>query len=213
MTNLSNHPSKSKFLAFMMKRKSKIVTLAAAACTLLLTNASQAAITITFTQSGPDVVATFSGSIVAPTASHNSTFTVTDVAANVAATTFLYYSAVGASYKWWSGAGTAVNHTTISPARATSDVSGGTTFAFVGTSLYLPSTVASGGTFTPTGSATWRNIDLATMDLIGFNDTIAYTLTGGGSSQTIRYTSVIPEPSTFCLSIAGLATLALLRRR
>ena len=177
------------------------MSLAAAACTLLGVSASDAAVTLTFAQSGPNVTATWSGTYLLPasdTSSPNSTQAV-----------------VGPDRVYGLSSGTVFGSNGAGVEEATSlalVVGGyaGDTFGFLNSFLVFgPGAV---GDYSPVGTMTFTNTTLAALGASSFSNTLAFTGTGNvGGNKTISFTT-IPEPSGVALAALGCLGLAFRRR-
>ncbi|TAG08768.1 MAG: PEP-CTERM sorting domain-containing protein [Verrucomicrobia bacterium] len=190
-----------------MKLRKNTIALTAAACTLLITNTSYAAVVVTFEQVGNNVVATWSGIMNPGTFIGDDQFPFTF--ASGSSNSLLNISSAN-PFDTWSG--------TASPTilfGVPSSSSGGS-FGFIGSSFYFNGVIDSqsnsslvdfgtSGLFT----MTWNSTNLSDIGAASFNNTLAWTSSAGGTN-TISYTT-IPEPTTSLLAACGL--LAMLRRR
>lgn len=194
----------------IMVEKYKLMSLAAAVCTLLGVNSTDAGVTLTFEQSGVNVTATWSGTF---------DLTNTEVAftnpPDQAVAMLSQESAIGNGGGAFSVAfmGTAIYLASISEIMADSTYVGDT-FGFTGSALMFDS--AASGVFAPTGTMTFLNTTLEEMGVDSFNNTLAFQGSGNiNGSQEIRYTTVgvIPEPSSALLLGVGALAVAFNRRR
>lgn len=174
---------------------------------LAMTSHSNAAVVVTFEQVGSDVVATWTGAIgpgsfgndlgfLGSYADDNGLFSVFDV---VDAFT--------------GGASVSTKLSGIITMTSGSIRS----FGFVGDAFYVTGedddmanlTVVD---FTGTASTmVFRDQTLASIGAASFNNTLAWTSSAGGSN-TVSYTTIIPEPSTAIMGLIGVG-LGLARRR
>jgi hypothetical protein len=180
--------------------------MAAAACTLLITNAAQAAVIVTFEQVGPDVVATWSGTL------NPGRF---EFDFNLSALRFgsfngLGYIVAGEHDQWGTGSASA---TTLALGPTASTFSG----AFSSNSFYWPGldNSSSDTASLDFGSGTsyqmtWSGMALTDIGASSFHNTRAWTSSAG---DTITFTTVsaVPEPSAALLCALG--CLGALRRR
>lgn len=197
-----------------MKLRKHTIALAAAACTLLNPNAAQAAVTVTFEQVGPNVVATWAGSLNPGTFLGDGIFAVQRLDSNVR---HLYVNDIGTGDVWTGG--TAEDRGPFGGVMTsyTSGAPGGGSFGFDNTDFYfggLDNDIADQTVITFDGGAytmVWANKTLISLGADSFNNTLAWTSAAGGTN-TISYTTVpVPEPSAALLAACG--ALGLLRRR
>lgn len=178
------------------------MSLAAAACTLLGVSASDAAVTLTFAQSGPNVTATWSG-------------TYAGLPAGDSAGTVGSDSNIGPNVAHGLASGTAVsaNGAGLASATGLAVAAGsyvGATFGFDGSRLIFGPGAA--GDYSPVGTMTFTNTTLAALGAGAFSNTLAFTGTGNvGGNKTISFTT-IPEPSGVALAALGCLGLAFRRR-
>jgi hypothetical protein len=185
-----------------MLEKYKKMGLAAAACTLLGVSTLDAAVTLTFTQSGPNVTATWSGTYAGVPASDSSG---TVASGSIIAPTVVYGLASGTAFSA-NGAG-------LASATGLASVAGsyvGATFGFDGSRLIFGPGVV--GDYSPVGTMTFTNTTLAALGAGAFSNTLAFTGNGDvGGNKTISFTT-IPEPSGVALAALGCLGLAFRRR-
>lgn len=189
-----------------MLKRNKMMSLAAAACTLLGMSASEAAVTLTFAQVGPNVVATWSGTYSLPT--H-----VGDV--NMGSSAFVGgTSAVteDGTYHWSAQDGTSHLSSFVGIANASSRT--GPSFGFHLGRVLFP--VGAGGTtISPTASMTFNDWTLSELGANAYHNFLAYEGSNNiGESSKIYYnTAAVPEPSTAFLSVLGVLAICSARRR
>ena len=197
--------------------------LAAAACTLLGMGASEAVVTLTFQQVGPNVTATWSGTYDLPGMLGTGPWTGTAGTATVGTVysppPSLPFQPQDPDVNIVVGTGSDSPHlvnltgtSTVPPAFifATGTYTGAT-FGFQGGSLIIPGS-ATPGLHSPSGVMTFTNTTLAALGAANFNNTLAFTGSGDVSgSRQIVFTTAVPEPSSALLGFLGL--LPLLRRR
>lgn len=191
-----------------MLKKYKKLGMSAIACTLLGMGASEAAVTLTFAQTGADVTAVWSGSYLLP-ALDGSGFPIAGghLGVNKA------YGLPAVAYDYLSVAGVA----TILPGIVTT--SGpyvGDSFGFAASLLVFKANAS--GTFSPQGTFTFANKTLAQLGVGGFNNTLAFTgYNNSGESSKIYYhtagMTAIPEPASLFGTAGVLASGLLIRRR
>ena len=177
----------------------------AAACMLLGVNASQAAVTLTFEQSGSNVIATWSGDYDLPAISQSSP---AHLAAGSAAASGRALVLDGDAYRLSFGGVASVTSVVETYGSFTGD-----TFGFNGSSLSFPEGVS--GTYSPVGTMTFANTTLAAMGADSFSNTLAYSGSNnvGGSSEIRFTTSAVPEPTSALLCGLGAFAMATRRRR
>lgn len=187
-----------------MKRKyNNMMGLAAAACMLLVMSAANAAVTITITESGSDVVATGAGTInmngltlLAPGGPAALTLPSSSVLVLGQGGSNIYTPASNPN----SGLGPGAAMVDATSASGMNFGMGG------GGVMFVDMNYVSGTEFTT--SATWANASLASLGLTP--GTYQYSWGSGADIDTLTV-NIIPEPSTALLGILG--SLALLRRR
>ena len=173
---------------------------------LAMTSHSQAAVIVTFKQAGPDVVATWSGSLNA--GSWSSDFTDVSVVGAVNS----WFFGLSGDYEIYSGG--VVNLTgldgLITAFTGSAGFDGGLFYVgginddiIPGSSIYNFDTLGV--------SQTFGNQTLVDIGATSFNNTLAWTSSLGGTN-TISYTT-IPEPSSTALIGLGALALAVRGRR
>jgi hypothetical protein len=193
-----------------MLQTTKKLGLAAAACTLLGMASAQAAVTLTFAQTGANlVVATWSGSYDLPAADHTDTFSPEIVYV----TQGLGAYGVGASGNYsatdFTGTSTFVGNL------AESGTYSGDSFGFSDGTLYLP--VGATGVFSPAGIMVFAS-NLANLGVDSFNNTLVFEGTGNvaGSRQIffhIAGASAVPEPAGAATALICCVSGLLIRTR
>jgi hypothetical protein len=197
-----------------MKRKKHLVGLAAAAGTLLLSSASQAAVIVTFDQVGPNVVATWAGSFDPGTWSTD--LTSSGFSLGGSSNSLYGDQPFGGGFDLWVF-GTA-SSTTLNSAPNSAIAPVGGSWGFNNNSFYFPAVdnnsedrgtvdFGSGGSYT----MTWSNKTLAGIGAASFNNTLAWT-SGAGGTNTISFTTV-PEPSAALFGTFSVLGLLLRRRK
>jgi hypothetical protein len=168
------------------------IALVAAACSLLGVHTSEAQVTLTFAQVGPDVTATWSGSYLLPTGGTTSPFTE--------------FTHLGPQIALGSGGGTAaiVGGAGIQTPTSLVATDGftytGEIFGYDATTLFFPAGAA--GTYSPSGTMTFANTTLAALGASDFNNTLAFTGTGntGGDREIRLHTATIALPTLTSVS-------------
>jgi hypothetical protein len=171
------------------------IALVAAACSLLGVHTSEAQVTLTFAQVGPDVTATWSGSYLLPAGGTTSPFTE--------------FTHLGPQIALGSGGGTAAIVSGAGIQTPTSLVATdgftytGEIFGFDGTTLFFPAGAA--GTYSPSGTMTFANTTLAALGASDFNNTLAFTGTGntGGDREIRLHTAKAMSPVTLTFAQVG----------
>ncbi len=184
-----------------MRIRKNTIALAAAACSLLITNASQAAVTVTWSQEGPDVVATYSGSVL-PGVFLANNFTI-DPRRRVSNTDFNHIIPAG-SFRVLPGLHSASGLASVNATSATSGV-----FSFGNNNqLYLPPSAAEGVMLNVSGSLTFANRTLASMNADAFDNQLVFVT---DTNDNRVFYNTVPEPGSVALCAFGAAFL--LRRR
>jgi hypothetical protein len=191
----------------------RVFLLVLCGCHFISGSVAKAAVTITFTQVGPDVVATTSGSIAAGwTNTGGAEISLDGFATSVTFRNSSIRATEGTGTRW-----TAVtDHWTFAPFSAiivSGGVFTGDTFGYSSTNnFYTPAGVGLGEAFTPNTTITWagRNLDTMFENNPPYTETVVFTL---DNADTISIVAV-PEPATVAL-LTGLVTtgVVLLRRR
>ena len=193
-----------------MKSLRKTISLAAAAGTLLLTNASQAAVTITFSQVGANVQANYSGSIAIVGVGTPGGPLTPAGGLTIGSVNFLAYGTGNGNYRLVAGP------YTTSTLVSTPGTSTGDLFGYNGVSMFIPEIVVSGN-YSPVGSMLFPNKFLSDLGAASFNNFVAWTRSGGtpGVDSIIFHTAVlgVPEPSFGVLWGLGLSAILMRRRR
>lgn len=199
-----------------MKRHTlkKQYLLPALSCVALLTaSPSHAAVMVTFEQVGDDVTATWSGSLN-PGSFNRSDFNIDS--RTFATSTELIRITPGPNYRFQGGT---ASPTTLTGATFGNPISSGaySTFGFTGTQFYtdqIPGLLTGDELdFTGTNSVfTYSNRTLSQIGAENFDNTLAWTSSAGGTN-TVSYTTIIPEPSSALLITSALAGLLLRRKR
>jgi hypothetical protein len=188
--------------------RNKTMLLAAALGTLLLTNASQAAVTITFTEVGPDVVATYSGSLTTPSIPFDYVSYMFFPDGIYLSPDSFYWQDTDNQLSGWGG-GIAVLHPSVST--LIFGQSPGLGFGFVNNNdLVVPDHVGPGQVYSPIGSVLFAGNTLVSLGVSGFDNTLAYTAVNG---EQIFYTTVVPEPTVGVLWGLGMSAFLIRRRR
>jgi hypothetical protein len=202
------NPQQDKKHTKNMCEKYKKMGLAAAACTLLGINASQAAVTLTFSQAGADVTATWSGTYEVKENTSTS---------NLSPGAFIDFDYVGGhpggSLELVPG-----GVFFASPLIQSFGSYFGTTFGYTETIGVFPTGTALGDVLTPVGTMTFPNVTLADLGADSLSMFLAYTGAGNVDESSKIYlttagsVSAIPEPSGV-VGVAGLLAGGLLIRR
>ncbi len=190
-----------------MKLRKNTIAFAAAACSLLGVNVSEAAVTLTFAQVGQNVTATWSGTYL--TYSSGGGVATYIPGANIASNSVI--GLTGAQVRSF-GQGNGNTFTNTPLVGAVGTYAGGD-FGYIGTTLYYPNAAHGGTVFSPAGTMTFANTTLAALGAGQFNNTLVFT--GGGSvagSREIRL-DTIPEPSSILLLGLGAAGFVTRRQR
>ena len=194
------------------KTSKKQWPIAALSCALLaLTSQSNAAVTVTFSQVGANVVATWNGTITPGSFAGDGIYSGADF---YGGGLLLFVNATNVEeFDFWdSGVATATLLNTA-PSAATGGIYGygGASFYFNAISNSIednPSVdFGTGSTYT----MTWAGQTLAGIGASSFNNTLAWTASTGGTN-TISFTTV-PEPSASLLGLLGAVGLVSRRRR
>ena len=163
---------------------------------------SEGSVTVIFTEVGGDVIATTSGSMVAPQVT-----TFTGGGVFEAGVDTLYHIPGGAfANEGWDG--TASAPTILSnPSSASGD-----TFGFKENVLYFDELIFEDDVFSPSTTWIWENNTLAGIGLSTLlsGPVVAYTT---GDGETIYYAKDVPEPSSALLGMIGTVGLLIRRRR
>ncbi len=188
-----------------MFKNTKMMGLAAA-CMLLSVTTSQAAVTLSFAQVGPDVTATWSGTYELLPGGSGSSNTVGRAETG---SSYLYGFGAPNSWLWSPNAGVATPTGLV----ATNDGSYvGDSFGFFN-SLFFWHDGTPGTTYEPVGMFTFPNRTLADLGADSFNNTLAYTGNNNIGESAKIYYNTIPEPTSALLCSLGALTLVARRRR
>jgi hypothetical protein len=195
-----------------MLQKYQKMGLAAAACTLLGMAASEAAVTLTFAQSGANVVATWSGSYDVPSQT-----------GIVMTPPFGYIdnNSIGGSPAFEPKGQATGGTASFSVPSASYGSYVGTTFGFDSNAIIFP--VGTFGTYSPVGTMTFASTTLAALGVDSFNNSVAFTGTGdvAGSRQILVHTagfggggpSAVPEPAGAATALVCCVSGLLIRTR
>jgi hypothetical protein len=176
---------------------------------LALSNSAEAIVTVTFSQSGANVIGVISGNIILPDAAHNPVNNGNAFSTSSTGSSNALWSYVPGLYDEYTGGtnfGSSLNKNPDS-------FSGTSTFGFLSGSFLTDGSAAVGGSFTPNGTWTWSDTTLADIGLGGLTSTpITVYRAHSTSNDTIQFAAV-PEPSSFALLGLGATSLLVRRRR
>lgn len=169
---------------------------------------SQSAVIFTFEQIGPDVMATTSGSMFAPSGFDAEVTTlVTDEQYGDG---FYFYRYAVPGYRGTSFAGI-LSATSLSVAPTSSS---GDSFGFTFSGLIFPLSVNADTSFSPNTSLVWANQTLSDIGLGGLSNTPLLVWNGAyGIGNDILFASAVPEPAVSTVSILAGCALLVRRRR
>jgi len=172
------------------------------ACAVMCMTTARAAVVLTFSEQGANVIATASGSLAYPI--RNSTSTANQVGGGDQSLYF-YNGGVG---QFFAGSHTS-SGLSAAPTSAVGD-----TFGYFTDFIYAPTTVLSNTSYSPNVVFTWANTTLAALfpsTPLTSTPRVVFTTTAGG--DTISFVGAVPEPSRGLLVLCGLGLLVTRRRR
>lgn len=174
-----------------------------------------AAVTITFSQIGSDVVATTSGSIIVPS-SPSVTRRHNESGIGIFSMNSLSHAATGSTRSREFGnqaspnLGTFFSHGLSSPAPTSSS---GDTFGYRGRTLFLPTNLSAGEEFFPNTTFVWAGQTLPDLHLAGLvNESTLVYIADNGETITFAF-NAIPEPTSIALLGASAVGILFRRRR
>lgn len=178
---------------------------------LALSNAAQAVVLVTFSQSGNDVIATLSGSLLLPQDSDRNlddSLGALDASGTINSLYYLFSSP--ATYDEYTNGQSFASGLSQTP----NSFSGSVGFGYALEYVLVEGSSSPGDTITPTGTWTWNNTTLAAIGLGSLTTTpvIVHRL-APSSDDTIQFVSTVPEPSSSVLLGLGATALVFRRRR
>jgi hypothetical protein len=177
----------------------------AAACTLFCTTPLGAAVTLTFAQAGPNVIATWSG-----------TYHISGTFNSLSPPSSSSYAAI--NNQGAVGLNAASNYSTLLagsgvslPLTSFSGDYSGDTFGFSSGILFTPQ--GRSGSFSPSGLMTFTAVTLAELGADSFSNTLVYTGSGNtNGNRQIRFNTV-PEPASVVFYLMGTISILAIRKR
>ena len=178
---------------------------------LALSNSAEAVVLVTFSQSGNDVVATLSGSLLLPQDSDRNLDDSLGALDASGTTNSLYYLfSSPATYDEYTNGQSFASGLSQTP----NSFSGSVGFGYAFEYILVEGSSSPGGTLSPTGTWTWNNTTLAAIGLGSLMSTpVIVHRMAFSSDDTIQFVSTVPEPSSSVLLGLGATALLFQRRR